>query len=110
MLPDPLIDLGHELWILHQEGLDVLTTLTQLLALIGEPGTRLLDEPELDADVEQRALTADAPSEGDVELRLLERWRALVFDHLDPGPVPDLVGPVLDGLDPADVQPDRRIE
>ena len=46
----------------------------------------------------------------DVELGLLERCRALVLDHLDPGAVPHDVGPVLDGLDPTDVEPNRRVE
>ena len=109
-LAHPVVDLGHQLRVLDEERLHVLPALAELLTLVGEPGARLLDEPEVDRDVEERALAADALAVHDVELGLLEGGRALVLDHLDPGPVADHVGPVLDRLDPADVQPDRRVE
>ena len=87
VLADALVDLGHELGVLGQEVLDVLTALAELLTLVGEPGARLLDEAELHTDVEQRSLAADALAEGDVELGLLERRGALVLHDLDPGAV-----------------------
>ena len=93
-----------------EERLDVLPALAELLTLVGEPGTRLLDEPEVDRDVEERPFAADALAVHDVELGLLERCRALVLDDLDPRPVADHVGPVLDRLDAADVQPDGGVE
>ena len=40
----------------------------------------------------------------------LNGGRHLVLDDLDPGPVADHLGAVLERLDPADVQPDRRVE
>ena len=46
----------------------------------------------------------------DVELGLLERRRHLVLDHLDPDPVADRLGAVLERLDAADVEPDRGVE
>src|ERR1017187_2509042 len=51
-LADPIINFRHELRILGEERLDVLSTLTQLLTLIREPRTGLLDEAELDRDVQ----------------------------------------------------------
>ena len=46
----------------------------------------------------------------DVELRLLERRRALVLHHLDARAVADNVRSVLDSADAADVQAERRVE
>src|SRR5581483_592967 len=99
-----------QLRVLEEERLDVLTPLSELLALVSEPGAGLLDEAQFDRDVEQGALTADALAVHDVELRLLERRRTLVLHDLDPGPVADHVRPVLDRLDTPDVQADRRVE
>ena len=109
-LADPLGDLDHDLGVLGQERLGVLPTLAELLALVGVPGARLLDDAEVDADVEQRALAADALAVHDVELGLPERRGHLVLHDLDPGAVADDLDAVLDGLDAADVEPDRRVE
>ena len=46
----------------------------------------------------------------DVELGLPERRGHLVLDDLDPDPVADRLGPLLEGLDPADVEPLRGVE
>src|SRR5690606_1843850 len=70
LLADPLGDLDHDLGVLPEEGLGVLPALAELLALVGVPGTRLLHEAQVDADVEQRALAADALAVHDVELGL----------------------------------------
>src|SRR4051794_38308375 len=56
LLADPLVDLDHELGVLAEELLGLLPALAQLLALVRVPGTRLLHEAEVDADVEQRPL------------------------------------------------------
>ena len=109
-LAHPVVDLGHQLRVLREERLHVLPALAELLAFVGEPGTRLLDEPELDRHVEEGPLAADALAVHDVELGLLERCRALVLDDLDPGPVADDVGAVLDRLDAPDVEADRGVE
>ena len=52
-------------------------TLTELIALVGVPGSRLTDEALSHAEVDQRTLLADAMSVEDVELGLLERRRHL---------------------------------
>ena len=46
----------------------------------------------------------------DVELGLPERRRDLVLDDLDPDPVADRLGALLEGLDAADVEPLRAVE
>ena len=72
-LADAVVDLGHQLGVLDEERLHVLPALAELLTLVGEPGARLLDEPEVDRDVEERPFAADALAVHDVELGLLER-------------------------------------
>src|SRR5581483_8379199 len=110
LLADALVELDHELGVVREELLGVLPALAQLLALVRVPGARLLGDPQVDGDVEQRALTTDALAVHDVELGLLEGRGHLVLHHLDPGAVPHHLHPVLDGLDAADVEPDRRVE
>ena len=68
-------DLDHHVEVLGEELLHVLAALAELLAFVGEPRTRLLHDAEVDGDVEQRALAADALAVHDVELGLLERRR-----------------------------------
>ena len=53
-LAHAVVDLGHQLGVLDEERLHVLPALAELLTLVGEPGARLLDEPEIDRDVEER--------------------------------------------------------
>src|SRR5690606_2970421 len=110
LLLDPLLDLVGEAGVVAQELAGVLLALPELVALVGVPGAGLADDPLLDADVDERALAADAHAVEDVELGLLERRRDLVLDDLDAGAVADHVGTVLERLDAADVQPDRRVE
>src|SRR6059058_1906798 len=86
---DALGDLHHDLRVLAQEGLGVLTALTELLAFVGEPRPRLLDDAEIDTDVEQRTFAADALPIHDVELRLTERRGHLVLHDLDARAVAD---------------------
>ena len=52
--------------VLLQEVAGILLALTELLALVGEPGTRLADEALIHAHVDQRALSADAFAVEDV--------------------------------------------
>src|SRR4029453_14149176 len=107
---DALGDLDHDLGGLAQEELGVLPALAELLAVVRVPGPRLLHEAQVDADVEQRALAADALAVHDVELALLEGRGALFLHALDTGAVAPHLDAVLDGLDAADVEPDRRVE
>src|SRR5688572_14940258 len=103
-------DLHHQLRAGGQEFLGLFPPLTQLLTLVGEPGARLLHDPELDTEIDDRPLPADALAVHDVELRLAEGRGALVLDHLDPGAVADHLRAVLQALDAADVEPDRGVE
>ena len=96
--------------MLGQELARVLAPLTELLALVGEPGARLLDDLEVDADVDERALLRDALAVHDVELALAERRRDLVLHDLDARARADDVGAVLEVLDLADVEPDGGVE
>src|SRR5581483_1918535 len=85
VLTDRGLDLGGDIGIVLQEGLGVLAALPDALAVIGEPGARLLDHTGLDAEVDDLAILRDALAVHDVELDLLERRRELVLDHLDAG-------------------------
>src|SRR5262245_37637671 len=107
---DALGDLDHHLGVLDQEHLGVLTALAQLLAVVGVPSARLLHEADVDAHVEQGALAADALAVHDVDLALAEGRGALVLHDLDPGAVAHHLDAVLDRLDAAHVEPDRRVE
>lgn len=107
LLAHPVRDLDHHLGIGGQIGLGVLTPLTELLTVVGEPGPGLLDDGHVDGHVEQRALTADALAVHDVEFGLTERWRHLVLHDLDAGAVSDDLRTILDGFDAADVETDR---
>src|SRR5512144_545895 len=110
LLLDLLLDLVREVRVVAQERPRVLLALTQLVALVGVPGAGLADEPLLDAHVDQAALTADSLAVEDVELRLLERRRHLVLDHLHAGAVADRLRAVLERLDAAHVEPNRGVE
>src|SRR3546814_17298445 len=78
--------------------------------IIAEPGARFLDQPGLDAEVEDLADLRNALAVHDVEFDLLERRRDLVLDHLDPRRVADDLVAVLDLAGAAVVEADRGIE
>ena len=63
-----------------------------------------------DTHVDQRTFLADPPPVEDVEFRLLERRGHLVLDDLRPGSVTDRIGAVLEGLDPAHIDANGRVE
>src|SRR5206468_11002781 len=87
-----------------------LAPLADALGLVGVPGARLLDDPLLDAGVEDRAGLRDALAVKNVELRLAERSRQLVLHHLDLRAHADGFRALLDRVLPADVEPHRGIE
>src|SRR5512133_3812925 len=107
---DLLLDLAGQLGVVAEEVAGVLASLAALVAVVGEPGPRLLDEADVHADVEQAPLLGDPLAVDDVELGRAERRGQLVLDHLGPGPVADHLRAVLQRLDPPRVQPDRGIE
>jgi hypothetical protein len=104
------LDLARQLGIVAQEALGVLAPLAEALAVIGEPGARLLDDAGLDAEVDELAGLRHALAIHDVELDLLEGRRQLVLDHLDAGLVADDLVAILDRADAADVEAHRGIE
>ena len=55
IIADLALDLGCDFRILFQEGLGVLATLAEALAVIGELGARLLDHPGFDTEVDELA-------------------------------------------------------
>src|SRR4051794_5996053 len=104
------LDLVRDVRVVEQEVAGLLLALAELVAVVGVPGARLLDDPVLDAEVDEAALTRDADAVEDVELGLLERRGHLVLHDLHPGAVADRLRAVLQRLDAADVEPDRRVE
>src|SRR5215469_2715189 len=107
---DLLLDLVGHIGVVVQEGPCVLLALPELVALVGVPGAGLAHDRLLDPKIDQAALPADPDSEQDVELSGLEGGRHLVLDYLHPGPAAHRIGAVLERLDPAYVEPDRRVE
>src|SRR5690606_22278994 len=100
-------DLRRQLRVVLQELTRVLLALAQLVGFIGVPGARLLDDAVFHPQVNEAALLGDALPVDDVKLGLLEWRRHLVLDHLGPGAVGDGLRTLLEGLDPADVNPYR---
>src|SRR5215813_2674697 len=110
VLADRGLDLVADVRVALEEILRVLATLADALAVVGEPGARLLDHAGLDAEVDDLAHLGDALAVHDVELDLLERRRQLVLHHLDAGLVADHLVALLDHADAADVEPYRGVE
>src|SRR5690606_3323574 len=108
--PDLLLDIPQDVRIRLEEFLDVLPALAEPLLAQVEPGARLPDDTEVGPDIDDAADGRDALVVHDVELGLAERGRHLVLDDADPRPDADALLALLDRLDPADVEPDRRIE
>src|ERR671918_928480 len=109
-LVDLALDLARDIRVLAQVALHVVAALAQALVAVGEERAGLLDDPVLDPEVEDAALARDSGAVLDVELGLPERRGDLVLDDLDPNPVPNRLGALLEGLDTADIEPLRRVE
>src|SRR5690554_7650973 len=70
--------------------------LADLVALVAVPGTGLVDQVALHAQVDHLAGVVDPLAVEDLELGLAEGRRHLVLDHLDPGLVAgDLVDVII---------------
>src|SRR5262249_19646603 len=93
-----------------QELLGILAALADALAVIREPRAGFLDDPGLDAEIDQLAALRDAFAIHDVEFDLLEGRRHLVLHHLDPRLVSGGLLALLDRADAAYVEPDRGVE
>ena len=99
-----------DLRIVLQELLRVLAPLAEPLAAVREPRAALLDDPLVDAEIEQVAGLRDAFAVHDVELGFAERRRDLVLHHLDARAAADDDVAVLDAGDAPDVEPHRGVE
>src|SRR6185312_2921706 len=93
-----------------QEVARILLALAQLVALVGVPGARLLDDGVLHAEVDQTALAGDTRAVENVELGLLEGRRHLVLDDLDAGAIAHGIRAVFQRFDATDVETNRGIE
>src|SRR5687767_10521556 len=109
-LADRLLELRADLRVLLEERLRVLAALADALAVVGEPGARLLDDAGLDAKVDELARLGDALAVHDVELDLLEGRRHLVLDDLHARLVAHHLVAVLDLADAADVEAHGGVE
>src|SRR5918999_5915834 len=109
-LVDPALDLLRLVGVLAQVRLGVVAPLPEPLLAVGEERARFLDDVVLEPEVDQAALGADPLAVFDVELGLAEGRGDLVLDHLDPDPVANRLGALLERLDPADVEPLGGIE
>ena len=79
--------------------------LANLGTLMAIPGTGFFQQAQLYAKVDDFAGTVDATTVENLELGLTERWRHLVFHHLDPGFAASDFITFLDRTNAADVQP-----
>ena len=82
-LTHPGLDFRGEFRLFLQVVLYVLTPLPKAIAAIGKPGTALADDTVKFGDIQKTALSRNAFSEHQIELRLLERRGHLVFDNPD---------------------------
>src|SRR5439155_17722950 len=96
-----VFDLVPDLRVLAQEGLGIVASLAEPLAVVAEESTRLLDHAMLDAEVEQTTFARDADPVIDVELGQPERRCDLVLDDLRAHPVANGLRSLLEGLDSA---------
>ena len=96
--------------VLEQELARTITPLPQAGLPVAEPGAAPLEDPVVDAQVEDLTQLVDALVEQDVELHLAERRSNLVLDDRRLGPRANGQIAVLQRADPTDVDPDRRVE
>src|ERR1022692_3648795 len=111
LFEDCLGDLFRELGLFPERLLGRVAALADELALVGDPSPLLLENPVLEAEVEEGAGRRDALVVHDVELDLREGRGDLVLHHLDLGAVADdLALGRLDLVLAADVDAYRREE
>ncbi len=84
--------------------------MTDLVALVGVPGTGLLDQALGNTQVNDLAVTVDTLAVKDLELGLTEWRRNLVLDDLDAGFATDHLVAFLDRAGTADIQTHRGVE
>src|SRR5690606_24438456 len=103
LVDDLLADLVGGRRVLGEELPRPLAALAEPRLAVAEPGAAALQDPLLDAEVEDLAEQVDTLAEQDVELDLPERRGDLVLDDRRLGARPARLLAVLDAADPADV-------
>src|SRR6516225_4629409 len=93
-----------------QISLGVLAPLTDALAIIGKPGAGLLDNPGLNAEIDQLTALGYALAIHDIEIYNLEGRCHLVLDDLDAGLIAGNLIAFLDRADTADIEANGGIE
>ena len=107
---DPGLDFLRQLRLALQILARIVLALADLVAVVGVPGTGLVDQFVLHAEFDDLALARRSFTVEDIEDGLAE-WRGdLVLDDLDPRFVADDFVALLDAADAADVKPNRRVE
>src|SRR5262249_2704720 len=105
-----LEDLLRYVGVLSQERRCILASLSEPLVAEAEIRARLREDLPVERRVEHCAFPGDAGAVDDVELRLLERRCGPVLHDLDAPPVTERLDAVLERLDAADVEANRRVE
>ena len=96
--------------MLSQPFAGVVLALTDLVAVVRVPGTRLLDDVMYHAKLDDFAFTRNTFTVENIEQRLAKRRRDLVLDDLHPRFIADDFLAALDRANAADVEPHRGIE
>ena len=109
-LANDCVDLIHEIKVLAQVILGVLTSLTDADITVGEEGAAFGNDFELGGEVEDITGFGDAFVEHDIELGSAEGRRDFILNHLDAGAIADDFVANFDGLNAAHIETDRGIE
>src|SRR4029077_13517843 len=99
-----MLDRLANLAVIFEKGFGVLATLADSLALVGKPGTRLLDHTRLNAQIDQFAAFRDAFAVHDVKVDHFKWRRHLIFYNLDTSLIADHLVSILDRADTSDVK------
>src|SRR5438270_10450524 len=110
LLPQLRVHTGKDVFVLFQEGADVLATLADAFALVAVPCATLVHDVVQHREIENIALTRNPLAIENVELRIAKRSRHLIFDNLDLGAGTDNRIAILHRPDAADIDADRGVE
>src|SRR3974390_2665254 len=112
--PQRLADFGLQLLadirVVLEELLGVFAALSDAVALVAEPRTRLLHQVHVDRQVEEVAFMRDAFAVHNVELGLAEGRSGLVLHDLDLRTIADNLIALFDGADAANIDAHRGVD
>src|SRR5258706_2228471 len=109
-LADDRVDFVHEIPVLAQVILGILTSLTKAQIAIGKESAALGNDFELGGKIKYIAGFGNAFVEHDIELGGAERRRNFVLDNFDAGAIADDFIANFDGLDAAHIETNGSIE